>query len=209
MAGPAASVEALLDLAIRHVNAGQRERARLLCEHAVATHPPHPGVLQLFAMLELQRGGAALASQLAQASLDLRPDHLPTLRLSADAARRAGDPQRAEGALARIVVIAPDQADAWFQLSLLRQDRHDLAGAVQALQQVLRIDPARAEAHVNLGIVLQDSGQPEDALRAYGRAYRLREDTFGRIAHALATPNVGRMWLDLDALRAALRATAP
>jgi hypothetical protein len=27
---------------------------------------------------------------------------------------------------------------------------------------------------------------------------------FGRIAHALATPNVGRLWLDLDDLRAEL-----
>jgi len=53
--------------------------------------------------------------------------------------------------------------------------------------------------------VLQEDGQLDAAMRAYGRAYRLREDTFGRIAHALATPNVGRVWLDLDALGASLR----
>jgi tetratricopeptide (TPR) repeat protein len=115
----------------------------------------------------------------------------------------------AASTLERIVVIAPDQADAWFQLSLLRQDRNDLAGAAIALRQVLRIDPGRAEAHVNLGIVLQDSGRADDAMQEYGRAYRLREDTFGRIAHALSTPSVGRLWLDLDALRDALRAPLP
>jgi tetratricopeptide (TPR) repeat protein len=166
-------------------------------------------VLQLLAWLDLQQGAAAVASQRAQASLALRPDHLPTLLLSADAARRAGDARVAASTLERIVVIAPDQADAWFQLSLLRQDRNDLAGAAIALRQVLRIDPGRAEAHVNLGIVLQDSGRADDAMQEYGRAYRLREDTFGRIAHALSTPSVGRLWLDLDALRDALRAPLP
>jgi hypothetical protein len=43
-------------------------------------------------------------------------------------------------------------------------------------------------------------------MRAYARAYCLREETFGRIAHALATPSVGRLWLRLDDLRAELRA---
>ena len=65
--------------------------------------------------------------------------------------------------------------------------------------------PARAEVEVNLAIVLQEAGRMDEALRAYGRAYRLREDSFGRIAHALSAAPVGRLWLDLDVLRHALR----
>ena len=174
-----ASVEALLDLAIRHVNAGQRERAQLLCERAVALHPPHPGVQQLLALIRLQAGDASAATALAAASLALRPGHPPTLRLA---------------------------ADAWFQVSLQRHAQGDPAGEEAALREVLRLAPDRVEAEVNLGIVLQDGGDIDAAMQAYGRAYRLREDSFGRIAHALATPNVGRVWLRLDDLRAALRA---
>ena len=174
------SVEELLGLAIRHVNAGQRERARLLCEQAVARHPPHPAVQQLLAVISLQDGDAAAAAELAAASLALRPGHAPTLRVA---------------------------ADAWFQLSLARHDAGDLVGEAQALREVLRLAPERVEAEVNLGIVLQDSGQIDEAMRAYGRAYRAREDSFGRIAHALASANVGRLWLNLDELRAALRST--
>ena len=172
------SVEELLALAIRHVNAGQRQRAQLLCEQAVATHPPHPAVQQLLAVISLQDGDAAAAAEFAAASLALRPDHAPTLRVA---------------------------ADAWFQRSLARHGAGDLAGEAQALREVLRLAPERVEAEVNLGIVLQDGGQIDAAMRAYGRAYRAREDTFGRIAHALAVPNVGRLWLNLDDLRAALR----
>ena len=114
------------------------------------------------------------------ASLALRPGHPPTVRVA---------------------------ADAWFEVSLKRHAKNDLAGEANALREVLRLVPERVEAEVNLGIALQDDGEIDEAMRAYGRAFRLREDTFGRIAHALATPNVGRLWLDLDALRAALRAT--
>jgi len=73
---------------------------------------------------------------------------------------------------------------------------------------VLAASPERVDALVNYGIVLQEGGRIDDALRAYGRAYRLREQAFGRIAHALATPGTGRLWLDLDGLRAELRAQA-
>lgn len=181
MAQAEPSVEELLGLAIRHVNAGQSERARILCDHAARVHAPHPAVLQLLASLDLQQGEPERACSLAEASLALRPDHPPTLRLL---------------------------ADAWFQLALREHDLKRLDAAADALRAVLRLVPERAEAEVNLGIVLQESGHLDEAMRAYSRAYRLREDSFGRIAHALSTPNVGRLWLRLDDLRASLRAAA-
>lgn len=173
------TVDEVLALAIRFVNAGQPEPARQLCEHAVATLPPHPAVQQLRAVLALQQGDAEQAVEFAAASLALRPGHAPTEQIA---------------------------ADAWFRLALARQDRRDFAAAAQALREVLRLAPGRAEAEVNLGIVLQELGEIDAAMQAYARAYRAREDSFGRIAHALAAPNAGRLWLSLDALRAELRA---
>ena len=43
------------------------------------------------------------------------------------------------------------------------------------------------------------------AMACYGRAYRARNDSFGRIANALCSERSGALWLDLDALRDALR----
>jgi tetratricopeptide (TPR) repeat protein len=207
MANKGSPVEALMSQAIAHVNAGECERARALCEHAVAAFAPHPAVHQLLAWLDLQQGHVAQARRHAAESLALRPDHLPTLTVAGDVARAAGDGPGALRVLERVVALAPGQADAWFQLALVRQDLHDLEGATHALHEVLRLDPERADALVNLGIVLQESGRVDDAMRAYGRAYRLRDDSFGRIAHALSAPSVGRLWLKLDDLRGALRAT--
>jgi tetratricopeptide (TPR) repeat protein len=237
------TVEAQLALAIGQVNAGQVESALRICEAAAIAHAPNPAVLQLLAVLLLQKADVARARECIDASLALRPGHGPSLLVAGDAARAAGDlaaalahhrravelmpdradaayalartlreadlPADAEAAFLRTLALAPTHAQSWFALALVRQDRRDLAGAESALRRLLEIAPPRAEVEVNLGIVLQEAGQIDDAMRAYGRAYRLREDSFGRIAHALATPNVGRVWLDLDALRDALRRQPP
>jgi tetratricopeptide (TPR) repeat protein len=207
MVAPRSTVESLLGLAIQHVNAARQGQARLLCEQALAAHAPHPAVHQLLAVLDLREGHVERARQHANASLALRHDHVPTLMVASDAARAAGALEEAARALERIVALAPDHADAWFQLGIVQQDRHQPMAAAAALRQVLRLRPERAEAEVNLGIVLQEAGQFDDAMQAYARAYRLREDSFGRIAHALATPNVGALWLHLDDLRSTLRRT--
>jgi tetratricopeptide (TPR) repeat protein len=196
----------LIALAIRLVNANQAQRARIVCEQAVAAYPPHPAVHQLLAVLDMQAGQPAAAREHAALSLKLRPEHVPTLLVLGDAALALRDLAAASLALERAVVIAPDLAEAWFKVALVRQDRRDLDGAIAALERALALNPERVDALVNLGIVLQEAGRLDDALRAYGRAFRLREQVFGRIAHALATPNVGRLWLNLDDLRAELRA---
>lgn len=177
-AAAAFPVEELLALAVQRINAGDRVQASALCDQAMAVHPPHAAVFQLRAWLMLQDGAFAQAREHAARSLALRPDHGPTLALAGDIA---------------------------FELALQLQDGGDLAGAADALRSALGLKPHYAEAEVNLGIVLQESGDMAGAMQAYGRAYRLREDSFGRIAHALAAAATGQVWLDLDALRQALR----
>ena len=196
----------LIALGIRLVNANQPQRARIVCEQAVAAWPPHPAVHQLLAVLDLQAGQFAAAHEHASTSLRLRPGHVPTLLTLGEAALALRDLPAASQALERAVVLAPEQAEAWFKVSLVRHDLHDLDGAIAALERVLASHPERVAALVNLGIVLQEAGRLDEALRAYGRAFRLREQTFGRIAHALATPGTGRLWLNLDDLRAELGA---
>jgi len=200
------AIEELVALAVGLVNAGQRDRARIVCDKAVAEYPAHPAIHQLLALLDLQSGDAAGAARHAASSLALRPDHVPTLFVAGEAALALRDAAGAARDLERASTLAPTHADAWFSLSQARHDLGDLPGSELALRRVLALKPDRADAFVNLGIVLQEQGRMDDALVAYGRAYRLRGETFGRIAHALATPRSGRLWLDLDALRAELSA---
>lgn len=208
MATPTPSAEQFLELAIRHVNANQGERAMVLCELAVKAHPLHPAVRQLLAQLQFDTGSLDEAATHIAASLAVRPDHAPSLFIAGVVARVQGRLVDAAQALSQAAMIAPTHEKVWFELALVRQDLGDFDSAAEALQHLLRIAPPRAEVEVNLGIVLQEAGRVEEALLAYSRAYRLCEDTFGRIAHALSTPSAGRLWLNLDDLHAALRGQA-
>lgn len=210
-----------------------------LCEHALATYPADAAVLQLLALLCLKAGQLERTALSIAASLEMRPDHGPSLLVAGDVARARDDlpaalafhrralalmPERADAALAlglslqvsgesveaarvlsQTVALAPAHTEAWFALALTLHDIGDLAGAEAALRRILALVPPRAEVEVNLGIVLQEARRMDEAMRAYGRAFRLREDSFGRIAHALSSAQVGRLWLDLDLLRDTLR----
>ena len=138
----------------------------------------------------------------------IQPDRPDISLISGIAQYQCGQLHRALNALENCVRIAPALADGWFHLALVRQDLHDLPGAILALNRVLQVSPDRVDALVNLGIALQASERMVEAIQVYGRAYRLQPESFGRIAHALAAGNVGRIWLHLDDLRSELLVSA-
>lgn len=138
----------------------------------------------------------------------IQPDRPDICLVSGIAQYQCGQLHRALNALENCVRIAPALADGWFHLALVRQDLHDLPGAILALKRLLQVSPDRIDALVNLGIVLQASERTVEAIQVYGQAYRLQPESFGRIAHALAAGNVGRIWLDLDDLRSELLVSA-
>ena len=181
----------LVALAVRLVNANQPQRARIVCEQAVAAWPAHPAVHQLLAVLDLQAGHPARAATHAALSLSCAPTTCPRCWCWATRRSRSatcGRGRRRSSARSR---WRPTEAEAWFKVSLVRQDLHDLDGAAAALERVLAIHPRarrrdRQPRHRAAGV-----GPLDDALRAYGRAYRARPQAFGRIAHALATPRSG------------------
>jgi tetratricopeptide (TPR) repeat protein len=160
----------------------------------------------------LYRMGSALAGQgkLASATewfirwVQLHPSHASAWCGLGTVLQQAGIQDRAEFALERALALDSRQAEAWFHLGLLRQDKTDLQGAAEAFRAALHIQPDFAEAAVNLGIVLQENARVDEALAAYRRAYQLRSNTFGRITNALASRPHGRMWINLDQLRALL-----
>jgi tetratricopeptide (TPR) repeat protein len=194
-------------MAVLCMQAGDAAQARHHITISVAERPDHPPSLKIAGDVARAVGDLAAACAHYERALDLQPGRADiALALAQTLQAGGGNAAACERAWLRVVTLQPTLEEGWLQLANARQDRHDLAGAIDALRRLLSMAPTHAMAEVNLGIVLQDSGQMDAAMRAYGRAYRLRADSFGRIAHALATPPVGRLWLDLDALRAELQA---
>jgi tetratricopeptide (TPR) repeat protein len=195
-------------MAVLCMQAGQAQQAREHIAISLAERPAHLPSLKIAGDAARAAGDLLDACRQYEQALALQPERLDVAVALAQTLQASGDAAASERAWARVVALAPTLEEAWLQLANARQDLRDWAGAIDALRQLLRLAPNHAQAEVNLGIVLQESGQIDAALHSYGRAYQLREDTFGRIAHALSTPRSGRLWLDLDALRAELRANA-
>ena len=76
----------------------------------------------------------------------------------------------AAGQFAAAVARAPDYAEAWNNLGIVRGDLGDRRGAISALQQALAVVPHYADAHYNLAEALAVTGDLEGAKRHW-RAY--------------------------------------
>jgi tetratricopeptide (TPR) repeat protein len=115
-----------------------------------------------------------------------------------------GELAAARAELEPILASNAASANLWFAYGLICQDSHDTVTAITAYRRALQLSPELAEAHVNLGICLQQTGDIAAAKAMFGRAMRIRADTFGRIAQALPAAPRGELWLDSERLRRSL-----
>lgn len=83
------------------------------------------------------------------------------------------DPERAEALFHELLEEHPEGGAAHTGLGLVRIERHDWAGAREALETALRSSPRSAVAHSALGVCLDRLGEPAEARRAYLRAIEL------------------------------------
>ena len=144
----------------------------------------------------------------AYAAMEARTPTAALAHRLGTALRQAGRLSEARDAMRRAVTRDPSGAQAWFSLGVLCQDLHDGPGAAEAFRAALAARPDFHEAAFNLGVACQEEGYLEAALDAYAVAWRLRPEAFGRIAQALVSPGVGRLWLHPSALRRDLAARA-
>jgi len=171
-------------------------------DRAIAISPQRDAFLEKARTLD-QAGLRPQARLAWQAILEVIPDN-------AEAAARLGRLAWEDGetvlAASLLEGAVRDEAPAsvWFDLGLVRQDLRDHAGAALAYRKAVEIKSDHAEAMFNLAVVLQESGDLDGAMRAYRDAYRLRPESFGRIAMALTSASHGRLWLDEASLRRAL-----
>ena len=185
--------------------AGEFDRALSHLDQAIAAAPQREAFIEKARTFD-QAGLRPQARQAWGAILDIVPDH-------AEAAARLGRLAWEDGEFefaAKFLERAAQQdgpASVWFDLGLVRQDLRDHAGAAAAYRQAIVLKGDHTEATFNLGVVLQETGQLDEAMRAYAAAYRLRPESFGKIAMALTSASHGGLWLDEAALRSRLEAT--
>jgi superkiller protein 3 len=64
-------------------------------------------------------------------------------------------------------------AQSYYRLGIIREDKNDLAGAMESYRKSLDLDPSNAAAHLNLGILLSRRREYEPARVQLQEALRL------------------------------------
>jgi tetratricopeptide (TPR) repeat protein len=190
-------------LAARIARAGREFDAALVhLDRAIAIAPQREIFVEKARTLDLA-GFKTQAREAWQAILKVIPQHQEAIARLGRLAWEDGDFTSAASLLER-ATASDAPASVWFDLGLVRQDLRDYAGAARAYRKAFEIKPDYAEAALNLGISLQEGGEPDTAMDAFARAYRLRPQLFGSIAMALTSASRGRLWLDEEELRRVL-----
>jgi arylsulfatase A-like enzyme/Flp pilus assembly protein TadD len=109
-------------------------------------------VVVMTSLVERDPGNRAFRSTLARA-LDAAGQHDRSLKLYRES-----------------VALAPNDADAWYDLAAALQDRGDPKEARSAIDEALRRDPNRADGHNMLGVALVQSGDAAAAAEEFRRA---------------------------------------
>jgi tetratricopeptide (TPR) repeat protein len=144
------------------------------------------------------------AVEVLRKARSLLPDNADIALQLALCLHQLGELAAARAELECILASNAGNANLWFAYGLICQDSRDATAAITAYRRALQVSPELAEAHVNLGICLQQTGDIAAAKISFGRAMRLRSDTFGRIAQALPAAPRGELWLDSERLRQSL-----
>lgn len=174
-----------LEAAAQALQAGQAERAEQSLALLMRSHPEHPEVLRLQAILYDMRGMRREAMTTMQHALKLCPHDAVYHNTMATVLGNAGEFDAAVGALHRACELQPDLAIAWYNLGVMlsRYVRYD--EAIAALRRAVELEPGHVAARVRLADTLRNRGHAEAAAKEYRRV--LHEQPWAGLAwHGLA-----------------------
>ncbi len=92
-----------------------------------------------------------------------------------------------------VLEVYPHDGRAWHNLGLVRIEKGDLEGALQAHQKGLELDPADADGHLSVGHCLVRLRRHEEAIESYRKNLRMGNNARARACLAHAQLMIGRL----------------
>ncbi|MEN3943358.1 tetratricopeptide repeat protein [Prosthecobacter sp. SYSU 5D2] len=181
---------ALLGLSATYLGAAPEA---LNCQRKAVALDPKAGLYwhQLaFAKLREAKDGLPTSSEdleALQLAVDQRPNDQLAWLLLASRHVRDGDLGKADDALRRVTLLAPDYAQAHYLQAYVRGRLRDYDAAQAAISQSLKLNAGYSEAWYYQGLLLDKRNEPAEAAKAYRNTVRLRPDhphAWMNLAHA-------------------------
>ena len=186
--------------------AGNPRGASEAFEAVIALQPEALEAHRALAALALKHGGAERCAQVLARAAQMMPGNCWAQREYGRllcALKKFGEAVAPLRAAAR---LSPEDAALHYDLGVALQESGQIPDAITAYRRALAL-AADLRTHHNLASALQASGDMAAALREYARAFALDPACLPRIAQDLAAGRCGRVWLNVEGLKQALRQT--
>ncbi|HEV2957814.1 MAG TPA: tetratricopeptide repeat protein, partial [Xanthobacteraceae bacterium] len=148
-----------------------------LGELAASRRPSGPAIdaralfKQAMALQEARRNDEA--ETIARRILAAEPEHRPTLNLLGVLRNEAGDAKEAADLFARLAELAPEDAEAHYNLAVVLGTLERYDEAIVHYERAIARNPNHAKAHSNLGSALRLRGRLDEAEAACRRALEI------------------------------------
>lgn len=170
------SIPEALSRAHAHWNAGQADRAELLCQRVLAAWPGQADALHLLGLIAHAYGSLDVAiGYLREACKAPRAPAVFSANL-AEMCRQKGLLGEAEQAARRAVAMDSALVAGWNNLGIVLQEAGRFDESLTCLEHVIALQPEWAEAHNNLGNTLRRLGRFDLAEPHYRRAIELKSE---------------------------------
>jgi len=149
---------------------GERDRAEAAYQSAIRSEADHLNALTNLGILYARAGDLDRASVALQKAVTLDPSRVD-VQYNLGRVLHDTDPEGAVTAYSLALAVTPGFEDAAVNLALLHADRGNLAAAKETYTSVLAANPLASQAAYNLGVDEERSGEFNNALRSYRKAW--------------------------------------
>jgi tetratricopeptide (TPR) repeat protein len=168
-----ATVQFLVDHAIKHHEAGRLDDAERLYAQVLAADPQHADALHLLGVIACQTGRPALAVERIIKAIRINGSAAYYHSNLSNALILLGRFDDAAVACRKAIALEPNFAQAHANLGTALAKAGRFNEAIAACDTAIRLDPDDASSYANLGDALWSLGRAEAAIAAYKTAIRL------------------------------------
>jgi tetratricopeptide (TPR) repeat protein len=157
------------------------DQAELVYRKILPRYPDSEELMSNLIALGASRKDSTMILEFAEQLRRIRPDARASLEGLAQVALVSGEFETALKHLLKLVVVAPESFEAWFNLGAASHELDRLQDAEMAYIKAIELKPASDRAHANLGIVRQERGDFKGARDSYERALQFAPDVPGSL----------------------------
>jgi tetratricopeptide (TPR) repeat protein len=166
---------------------GAYESAKGAFDKAIALNPTNPQLYYTLAQLEIaHKDGAAAEASLTKA-IELKNDYTAAIFLLSQVLVADGKVQDALQAAEAVAYFMPNDANALFQVGVLRAAAGDLAGSAAALEATIKANDQFANARYFLAAVYAKQGKYDESLAQVKAIASLSAENAEAVKGAIAT----------------------